>query len=197
MTADEFDRGMALIYSRWDKKNYPEQLRLRIWYHCQILPFKSFERITLSLMDVSRTAPMPREFQLLAHAERDRLGLRGKTEPETLPSAQARCWDCGDSGNLFATHKVKRTSAVFRCHCEVGSRRPAHQGAQWSSVFEASHEKEPIHLGLKGDWRPRKGLSLVAMVQEMSGVRKEHRKSELRPAGEMFKRDHDDGGEGA
>jgi hypothetical protein len=187
MTANEFDDGMNLIFTRWPAKQYPEPLRMRIWYHCQALPYKSFERIVLTLMDVSRAAPMPREFQILANIERDRIGLRGNAEPESQPSSEAKCWDCADSGNLFARHKAKNYEGVFRCHCEVGRRRPHTQGVQWSTQYTQWWTKDPAYVPGQGNWRPSKDQSLLESLALLTGkAPKEKRKSELRPARETF-----------
>lgn len=192
MTANEFDTGMNLIYSRWDKKSYPEQLRMRIWYHCQVLPYKSFEKIILTLMDTSRYAPMPNEFRILAHAERERLGLSDDGEPKCKPSNEAKCWICADSGNLFAIHRENKSTATFRCSCSVGASRPVAQGTQWNNSFGLTYDIEHIYPGVAGNWKPRPGLSLVKMLDALSGEIKKTRKSELKPAKEILNPNGDD-----
>ncbi len=183
MSPDEFQIGVNMMYSRWGQKAYPEQVIARVWHHCQTLPYKSFERMVLTLMDLSRAAPMPREFQLMANTERDRLGLRGKGESESVPSAQAKCWDCADSGNLFAHHKTKNYEGVFRCHCEVGRRRPNAQGAIWTEQYNAWWTKLPAYAKGIGNWRPTKDQTLMDSVRLLMGTQvKVKRTSELKPA---------------
>jgi hypothetical protein len=167
----EFDQLMNIVYSRWSDKAYPMPVKNRIWFFVKDLPQKSFEKIIYDLLDTQRYAPMPHEFRTLAYAEYGRLGLRLTKEPESKPSSEARCWDCGDSGNLFAVHRAKNTTATFRCHCVIGAKRSVSQGAQWSLQWEKLFEKEPIHLDIKGDWRPRTGLSLNQMVNELASIR--------------------------
>lgn len=198
MTGPEFDTGMNLIYSRWGQKNYPEQLRARIWYHCNILPYKSFEKIVLTLMDTSRAAPMPNEFRILAHAERDRLGLRGVGEAETKHSSQADCWDCGDSGNLAIETHQGHMRGTLRCHCQAGRARPNAQGAIWSQSFEAKWRKLPQYEKGKGDWRPRDGQDAIDMLNALitKPVEKSRRKGQLTRAGDILSSKRP-GGEGA
>lgn len=182
MTPHEFDTLMNVAKSRWGEKAYPNVIKDRIWFFVKDLPVRSFERMVYTLFDVSRYAPMPQEFKMLAYAEKERLGIKGKAEPETKPSHMAKCQDCGDSGNLFARHKRNNTSATFRCHCQAGSSRPQAQGAQWNNYWAQQYEPERIYLGIKGDFSPRKNLSLVKMVQEFANLQpRDHRKGELRP----------------
>jgi hypothetical protein len=191
---------MRVVYSRWNEKAYPDVVKRRIWYFVGELPQKSFEKIIYTLLDTCRAAPMPNEFRMLAYAERDRLGLNSDKEPEVKPSREAKCWDCGDSGNLFATHKTKNTSAVFRCHCKIGAERPVAQGAQWTREFARQWEIDRVYPDIKGDWRPNAlGLSLVDLVNEYSGIkRREHRSSELQPVKKLLNENSDpDGGDAA
>lgn len=167
----EFEQVMRIVTGRWSEKAYPHPVVQRIWYFVKDLPRENFEIIVFKLLDSARAAPMPNEFRTLAYIERDRLGISRVKEPETKPSSEAKCWDCGDSGNLFATHKQNKSSATFRCHCPAGTARPASQGAQWNAKWEAVYEKDPVYLGLKGNWAPREGLSLVTLVKEMACIR--------------------------
>lgn len=178
MTPTEFELLMQIVYSRWGAKAYPEPVKRRIWYFCHELPQKSFENIIYRLLDSSRAAPMPNEFKMLAYSEKDRIGIRTAKEPETKPSTEAKCWDCGDAGNLFA-HRTDNESihAVFRCGCPVGYSRPKGQGAQWNDFFARAWTKEPIYRKCQGDWRPKPDQSAMDMVRALSRAPIESKKT--------------------
>ncbi len=155
MTGNEFDSMMNVVYARWNAKSYPEPVRNRIWYFVKDLPIKSFESIIYALIDVSRYAPMPHEFKMLAYAEKDRLGISKNVEPESKPWKDAACKSCLDSGNLFIIRLPEYESwakwghGVVRCDCIVGRKRPACQGSIWNSVIEKSYKK---FCYAQGEW---------------------------------------------
>lgn len=169
MTEHEYDQLMNVVYSRWGAKSYPPPVISRIWFYVRELPAKNFERIIYILLDTQRAAPMPNEFKMLGYAEKDALGIRTAKEAETKPSKEAKCWDCGDSGNLFVRHKRKDFSACMRCHCEQGRKRAPAQGEQWSEIYAQWWEKLPRYTN-EGDWRPKPDQSAVAMVNFLRNV---------------------------
>ncbi len=164
MTQPEFDTLMNIVYSRWGAKSYPSMVVQRIWYFWKDLPQKSFEKAIYTLLDTQKYSPMPSEFKMLAYSERDALGLRKNNEPESKPSAAAKCWDCADSGNLFAYNTKRNSGAVFRCHCEAGAKRAPSQGVQWAEHYAPQYEKEPIYSKDDGNWKPQVDQSCVDMV---------------------------------
>lgn len=188
MTTYEFDTLMNVVYSRWGDKNYPMVVRERIWYFVRELPQKSFEKMIYILIDTQRAAPMPNEFKMLAYGEKDALGIKGNKEPEGKQSCDAKCWDCGDSGNLFVRHKIKNSSGVVRCHCPVGSSRPRNQGLQWSDVVAKTYAKEPVFQFGQGNWKPQPDQSGVQMVNALRSLPCEaKRESEPTPVATILK----------
>lgn len=194
MNGGEFDSLMNIVYSRWNAKAYPEAVRNRIWFFVKDIPAKSFERIIYILLDTQRAAPMPQEFKMLAYAEKDALGIRTAREPETKSSREAKCWDCGDSGNLFVESPNGKKNAVMRCHCEVGRARPNAHGAIWTNSFANTWVKIPKYEKIKGDFRPKPDQKLIDMVAYFRVLLRENAKNQakerhgnLQSAGEILK----------
>jgi len=183
---NEFDTLMNIVYSRWGAKSYPTPVKERIWYFVKELPQRSFETIIYALLDTSRYAPMPQEFKMLAYGEKDRLGLRKSKEIESKPSAEAKCWDCADGGNLFTRHRTKGTSATFRCHCQAGGTRSDAQGSRWSNAFAGTHVIEPIYTKGLGDWSPDAEKKLDDMVDHMRAVLRDEEHERQRKAGSLL-----------
>lgn len=188
MTENEFDTLMQIVYSRWGARSYPDAVKRRIWYFWHTLPQKSFEHAIYTLLDTSRAAPMPGEFKLLAYNERERLGLARDKESETKPSNEAKCFDCGDSGNLFISRKenyeawARWKTGCIRCACEAGQRRPTVQGPIWNETIARSYDKEPVYRAGLGDWRPKPDQSAVDMLRLLLGkADQKNRKGQLTP----------------
>lgn len=202
MTIGEFDGLMNVIYARWSAKAYPEVVKKRIWYYCEMLPVTSFEKIIYVLIDSAKSAPTPRDFQTQAHLERDRLGLwesNDPTNPPVKPSAEAKCWDCADAGWLYTSHKFSNYTFSFRCHCPAGAVRPAGQGPIWTNAWATTHQIEPIYPNAKGDWKPNDKRKLQSMVDALIGLNQDDRKKrkgDLKPIGNPLSR-QPPSGEGA
>lgn len=178
MSPETFRIQMGRMYSLFGEKTYPQERLESIWQFCQDLPDHVFRQMVNSFIDDAKSAPLPKEFKSLAASYFAK--NRGfNQEPETKPSAQARCWDCGDSGNAFANKKSNGASYVFRCHCRIGGDRPKAQGAQWSAHFEAEYELQPLYKKNQGDWKPKPDQTATQMLaflrgRPVEGVRKGH-----------------------
>ena len=174
MTGDHFENQMIRMYDLFGKKSYPQSRTDSIWNACRILPNESFTWMINIFIDSAKTAPLPKEFKELAYREKVRLGIEIK-EPETKPMRESLCKDCGDSGNLFVTRKetyeawAKWPTAVIRCFCEAGRKRPASQGPIYHEAVARSYEKNSIHLNVQGDWAPKPDRKLAGMVREFAG----------------------------
>lgn len=170
MTEYYFKEEMKRMYSLFGEKSYPEERLKSIWRTCQTLPNESFRGIVNRFVDSSKAAPLPDEFKKLAYEEKKRLGIEIK-EPESKPSAEAQCWDCGDSGNLKILRRetfeawAKFPEGTIRCQCEVGQKRPVSQGPIWNSQIAKSYTIDPVYPDLKGDWLPKPHLTLVKMMR--------------------------------
>jgi hypothetical protein len=167
VTPYEFDTLMNIAYSRWSAKSYPLAVRERIWFFVKDLPQKAFEKIIYILLDTQRSAPMPNEFKMLAYGERDALGIKQNSEPQTKPSSEAKCWACGDAGNLFIQHKTKKITAVTRCSCTAGTARTSAQGPQWDERLASIYNIVPIYSKGQGNWKPQPGQSALDMINAL------------------------------
>ncbi len=198
MTEYYFEEQMSRMRSLFGEKSYPKERLNSIWRTCAVLPNESFKFIVDRFVDSARTAPLPEEFKKLAYEEKKRLGIEYK-EPETLPSKEADCWDCGDSGNLFIFRKetfepwAKWGDGVIRCHCKVGRARPISQGPIWNSQWETSYSKDPVYyIELQKGFRPNKEVSAWKVANVFRSTKKKSGSEELESFEDVLSPDPND-----
>lgn len=145
---DQFTIQITRLKETFGEKVFSEQRKLMIWNALQELEYQELISIVDSFIRSAKHPPLPIDFIEAAKGY-----YRGKKKlalGEFAPKAQAKCFDCGDSGFIRLVRRdqfqpwAKWHRGSAPCHCDRG----------FKAIIAAGKMKPSTNLGpqFRDDW---------------------------------------------
>lgn len=111
---DEFQTGMTKLIDAFGDYHYKTARVELIWYAVKSLSSEAWDNIVTQSISTFRAAPLPKDFQEMAKAERNAAEMEKSDEPEEI---EPICPHCFNTGHRWLVDMKSGLTPLVRCGC--------------------------------------------------------------------------------